>query len=602
MSVELERAAWLASDLLLLVGRLGRAAEGGIEAAAVWNGDRVALDARSRLLEPDNGAQAAPKRIVIARFPGDVQAEQGAGGIEIGSGRDSISIDAQSMQRSIADWRAMLADLADCDGHYRVAVLGAIVRAAAPSLLAPGGFSLARRLAALREELMPHMPSPSVDSVEPQALGVDGVLGIDDGSVVVSGWMHDADRDVVRLTAVSPESSRAELLDRAFRHARPDLRELYSPALDVSREKHGFVCFFELETPSLLPRGWTVELVTSSRGIEARAPEVVRDVDVVRGQVLNLLKYETIGSRELMENHVHPALDRLQDRLASLVEIDAVLDLGRPPRSPVTSIVVPLYKRIDFLQYQIALFSEDPQMHDAELIYVLDSPELAEQVDRDAHELHTLYGLPFRLAIMNRNAGFANVNNAAASIARGRRLLLLNSDVIPDRPGWLDRMTELYGSTPDVGALGPKLVYEDGALQHAGMYFEWDSLSEVWENLHYYKGLDRDLPAANVARAVPAVTGACMMIDRELYESVGGLPHVYVQGGYEDSHLCLRLMEEGRRNWYVPEVELYHLEAQSYVPTSHRPRYTRYNAWLQTRLWEDRLQALSDEFPAGGSG
>jgi GT2 family glycosyltransferase len=261
---------------------------------------------------------------------------------------------------------------------------------------------------------------------------------------------------------------------------------------------------------------------------------------------------------------------------------------------------VPLYKRVDMFEYQIALLGQDPEIHEADLVFVLDSPELAESVDREARELHALYKLPFRLAVMNRNSGFANVNNAGASLARGRLLLLLNADVMPDRPGWLGRMVELHDSTPDVGALGPKLLYEDGSLQHAGMYFEWDPGAKVWENLHYFKGLDRDLPAASVTRTVPAVTGACMMVERRLYQSVGGLPHSYVQGGYEDSHFCLQLMEQGLRNRYAPEIELYHLEAQSYVSTAHRARYTRYNVWLQTMLWGDRLEALADEFRPRG--
>ena len=63
---------------------------------------------------------------------------------------------------------------------------------------------------------------------------------------------------------------------------------------------------------------------------------------------------------------------------------------------------------------------------------------------------------------------------------------------------------------------------------------------------------------------MPAVTGACLMVERALYERSGGLPDDYVQGGYEDSDLCLRLIEAGRRNWYMADVELYHLEAQSY--------------------------------------
>jgi GT2 family glycosyltransferase len=115
--------------------------------------------------------------------------------------------------------------------------------------------------------------------------------------------------------------------------------------------------------------------------------------------------------------------------------------------------------------------------------------------------------------------------------------------------------------------------------------------------MHYFKGQHRHLPAANVARQVPAVTGACLMIDRGLYEGVGGLSHQYVQGGYEDSDLCLRLGLKGYEHWYMPNAELYHLEEKSY-PKHLRKQVTAYNMWLQTELWGDQIERLMEQYPS----
>jgi GT2 family glycosyltransferase len=109
--------------------------------------------------------------------------------------------------------------------------------------------------------------------------------------------------------------------------------------------------------------------------------------------------------------------------------------------------------------------------------------------------------------------------------------------------------------------------------------------------MHYYKGLHKDLPAANVARPVPAVTAACLLIEKDLYERVGGLPDVYVQGDYEDSELCLRLLADGRENWYLPAAELYHLEGSSYSQ-GERGITGTYNRWLQTRRWGQAIEDL----------
>jgi GT2 family glycosyltransferase len=148
---------------------------------------------------------------------------------------------------------------------------------------------------------------------------------------------------------------------------------------------------------------------------------------------------------------------------------------------------VPLYERIDLLEHQLAHFWQDPDLATAELIYVLDSPELGSLLARPAAELHALYGLPFKLIKLNRNAGFAIANNIGASHATGRLLVLLNSDVLPVSAGWLRTMRDFYEATPGIGALGPKLLYEDGSIQHAGMYFQLDPSTRLWENQHYYK-------------------------------------------------------------------------------------------------------------------
>src|SRR4030095_5707952 len=101
--------------------------------------------------------------------------------------------------------------------------------------------------------------------------------------------------------------------------------------------------------------------------------------------------------------------------------------------------------------------------------------------------------------------------------------------------------------------------------------FYREPASGVWRNEHYYKGLHRSLAAANVARRVPGVTAACLMIAADCYRQLGGLNGCYVQGDYEDSDLCLRLIEAGYENWYLSAIDLYHLEGQSY-PSEIRGR------------------------------
>jgi GT2 family glycosyltransferase len=354
------------------------------------------------------------------------------------------------------------------------------------------------------------------------------------------------------------------------------------------------VSCIRLAAPSVLSAGWKFELRGADGiGVETEAPPVVRDPEAVRTAILADLALETFPREDLLPNHAHPAISRLQGRHRELVKVDHVEQYGRPPANPDVSIVVPLYRRIDFVEHQLAQFVHDAEVGRSDLVYVLDSPELSERLRHLAQQFARLYGVAFRIVTLNRNTGFALANNLGVSEARGRRLLLMNSDVLPTRPGWLGLMCRFADKTPRLGALAPKLLFEDESLQHAGMYFYRPDGARLWENLHYFKGMHRYLPEACVARRVPAITGACLLTDRELYEQLGGLRGGFVQGDYEDSDFCLRLDEAGYECWYVPDAELYHLEGQSY-PLPLRQSMAKYNTWLHTRLWDERIAAVMD--------
>jgi GT2 family glycosyltransferase len=300
--------------------------------------------------------------------------------------------------------------------------------------------------------------------------------------------------------------------------------------------------------------------------------------------------------------YVHPVIERLTDRCHASVGVRRRLTLGTPPAAADVSIVIPLYRRIDLVEQQLAQFADDPDLAAAELIYVLDSPEQERELELAAHQLFQLYRLPLRILVLERNVGYSAATNVGAAAANGRLLVLLNSDVFPSRAGWLRTMIDFYDSKPTMGALGPKLLYEDDSVQHAGVYFTLGhEPSGAWGNLHYFKGLPRHYPLADVTRPVPAVTGACLMISRALFEQVGRLRESYVHGTFEDSDLCLACLQAGHENWYLAEVEMYHLERQSFRELDSRwlrNAYT-YNCWLQTKLWGDRIadvmRSLDDE-------
>ena len=545
------------------------------------------------------GAGAAgPRR--AARLAADiallVHADPGPGGgpaLEVGP-VEGLELSPRQWAQAEGDLKVLVREeLAPHDAETREAVLE---RLAASTAIGGGScFELSAALYGIREVLRERLPRCEVSETQPAGLAVGEILAIDERSFWVNGWVHDQD-GLGEVTLVSPEGARVELTGSAYRYERPDVVQFYSALGGEPSRDHGFISHVTLPSPSRLASGWIAELRTSDGlELEIECPAVSRDPLAIRSTILGELgQHGTVGGR-LAADHGRAALTSLQQRLVGEASVDSVDVYGEPPPQPALSIVVPLYQRLDFLEHQLLQFSRDPEFADIDLLYVLDSVEQRDELARKARELFGLYRLPFRVVNLTSGAGFAGANNLGVEVAAAPRLLLLNSDVIPDRPGWAGALAAFHDATEGIGALGPKLLYEDDTLQHAGMYFQRQPGSEVWENAHCFKGLHRDFPAANLARPMPAVTAACMMVDRDLYEEVGGLPLHYVQGDYEDSELCLRFAAAGRQNWYLPAVELYHLEGQSYVPGVRRIP-SEYNMWLHTSIWAERIESTMAEF------
>ncbi len=295
----------------------------------------------------------------------------------------------------------------------------------------------------------------------------------------------------------------------------------------------------------------------------------------------------------VLANVLSPVIASLHMQARRRVGAPIVHAIGEPVARPRVSVVIPLYRTLEFLRFQMAAFATDSWFRtNAELIYVLDSPEQAQEVQHLLGGLHLVYRLPITLVVMERNAGYARANNAGVSQARGDILALVNSDIIPTGNGWLEALTARLNGRRRIGAVGPKLLFEDDSIQHAGMYFSKDHRGR-WLNQHFHKGMPRDYAPACEERLVPAVTGACLVTPRSVFEAVGGFTEDYVVGDYEDSDLCLKIAMTERKIAYVPDVELYHLERKS---MSLNAEYMRgiawqYNCALHTERWDSAMTA-----------
>jgi len=180
---------------------------------------------------------------------------------------------------------------------------------------------------------------------------------------------------------------------------------------------------------------------------------------------------------------------------------------------------------------------------------------------------------------------FAASCNRGAAAAKGDYLLFLNNDTVAI-PGWLDELYQAVNGSQDVGAAGAKLLYPDESIQHAGVAFHCFFQSAIASPYHIFRTFPRQHPAVNKVREFQAVTGACLMTPKALFEDLGGFDERFVNC-YEDIDYCLNLRSRGYRVLYIPTAELIHYEGQ----TPGRDDGIALSRMILQDKWGDQLQA-----------
>ncbi len=184
---------------------------------------------------------------------------------------------------------------------------------------------------------------------------------------------------------------------------------------------------------------------------------------------------------------------------------------------------------------------------------------------------------------------YAAINNFAARHASGAILGLLNNDTEVINGEWLSEMVSLVTRT-EIGAVGAKLLYPDGTVQHAGIVM---GLHGTVGHLHQRTPKESAgyCDALVVAREVTALTGACLLVRRSVYEEVGGLDQDDLAVTFNDIDFCLKLRSRGYRNIWTPHALLYHHEAATRGPDDSPEKAARFGAeWAHMRAkWGRQL-------------
>ncbi len=198
-------------------------------------------------------------------------------------------------------------------------------------------------------------------------------------------------------------------------------------------------------------------------------------------------------------------------------------------------------------------------------------------------ELRALGGERVRIVAYEGPFNFSAKVNLGAAHSDGEHLLLLNDDMEVLTPDWIERMV-MYSSHAGIGAVGAQLRWEDERVQHAGVVLEGGLPG------HVYRGAGGELDgyARNVlvTQNYLAVTGACLMTPRDVFEQVGGLWEE-LPVNYNDIDYCLRMRDRGLRVVYDADTVLYHFESSS--------RDTKVNDWERSMLLERWRSAIGQD-------
>ena len=262
-----------------------------------------------------------------------------------------------------------------------------------------------------------------------------------------------------------------------------------------------------------------------------------------------------------------------------------------PKTPPKVSFIVPTRDRADLLEVCIDGILNETNYPNSEIIVINNRSS-----DPDALVYLKKIDKNPKVTVLDYNKSFnySAINNYAVEHVTGSLIVLLNNDIEVIDPEWLNEMVS-HAIRKEVGAVGALLYYPDDTIQHAGVAL---GIGGVAGHLHVNndRGTAGYFGRAEISQNISAVTGACMVMRKEVFLKVGGLNSDNLSVAFNDIDLCIRIRKEGLKVIWTPYAELYHHESASRGSDQTADKVGRFNKEIDymKETWDEIL--LTDPF------
>ena len=277
--------------------------------------------------------------------------------------------------------------------------------------------------------------------------------------------------------------------------------------------------------------------------------------------------YTSVAGLKAVRSYLDAVMPQAQVRAGQHANTYRVAwPLPSPP--PLVSLLVPTRDKLHLLQPCVDAILKLTSYPHFELL-ILDNQSTCRQT---LAYMHDVAKQDPRVRVLRWDAPFnySAINNFGVANARGSVIGLVNNDIEPINPEWLEEMVRQV-CRPDIGCVGAKLYYPNDTIQHAGVVLGIGGVAGHSQNYFSRNALGY-FGRLHLAHNVSAVTGACLLVRKAVYQQVGGLDEQHLKVSFNDVDLCIKVREAGYRNLFTPYAELYHHESVSRGPNDTRAK------------------------------